>query len=63
MGECFSLPYFKRRYSVSNNAEVTLLTMECPGPIEPRCEKTGLWGSPTRAVQPQKMARCLKFRI
>ena len=42
MGECFSLPYFKRRYSVSNNAEVTLLTMECQGPIEPRCEKTGL---------------------
>ena len=27
-------------------------------PIEPRCEKTGL-----RAVQPQKMARGLKFRI
>ena len=35
---------------------------------EPRCEKTGLWGVPTRsdtnrAVQPQKMARGLKFRI
>ena len=35
---------------------------------EPRCEKTGLRGFPTRfdtnrAVQPQKMARGLKFRI
>ena len=34
---------------------------------EPRCEKTGLWGfrpGPTyQAVQPQKMARGLKFRI
>ena len=34
---------------------------------EPRCEKTGLWGfrtGPThKAVQLQKMARCLKFRI
>ena len=35
---------------------------------EPRCEKTGLRGIPTRsltnkAVQPQKMARGLNFRI
>ena len=35
---------------------------------EPRCEKTGLRGFPTRsdktrAVQPQKMARGMKFRI
>ena len=35
---------------------------------EPRCEKTGSSGFPTRpdtnqAVQPQKMARGLKFRI
>ena len=35
---------------------------------EPRCEKNGLSGFPTRsdtnrAVQPQKMARGLKFRI
>ena len=28
---------------------------------EPRCEKTGLWGF--RAVQPQTMARGLKFQI
>ena len=37
-------------------------------PFEPRSEKTGLRGFPTRsdanrAVQPQKMARSLKFRI
>ena len=36
--------------------------------IEPRCEKTGLRGfrpgpDTNRAVQPQKMARGLKFRI
>ena len=36
--------------------------------MEPRSEKTGLRGFPTksdtnRAVQPQKMARGLKFRI
>ena len=35
---------------------------------EPRCEKTGFSGFPTRsdtnrAVQPQKMARGLKFRV
>ena len=36
--------------------------------VEPRCEKTGLRGFPTRsdtnqAIQPQKMARSLKFWI
>ena len=36
--------------------------------IWPRCEKTVLWGIPTksdinRTVQPQKMARGLKFRM
>ena len=36
--------------------------------MEPRCEKTGLRGFPTRshtnqAVQPHKMARGLKFRM
>ena len=35
---------------------------------EPRCEKNGLWGYPTRsdinrAAQPQEMANGLKFRI
>ena len=38
------------------------------GYYEPRCEKTGLRGFPTRsdanqAVQLQRMARSLKFRI
>ena len=32
---------------------------------EPRCEKTGLptWSDTNQAVQPQKMARGLKFQI
>ena len=36
--------------------------------FKPGCEKTGLWGFPSRSdknwtVQPQKMAGGLKFRI
>ena len=49
------------------NGLMCLSTEFVPAVYEPRCEKTGL-GVPTRshtnrAVQPQKMARDLKFRV
>ena len=42
------------------------MQLSCRTRFEPRCEKTGLQGFPTRshtnqAVQPQKIARGLKF--
>ena len=45
--------------------EIVLIHRDCFILIEPRCEKTGLRGFPTRngAVQPHKMARDLKFLI
>ena len=57
---CYSIPCYYNVFEL-----VKEITPTC---IEPRCEKTGLWGFPTRsdtnrAVQLQKIAKGLKFRI
>ena len=57
----------KRRPDINSSCH-TVIFMAVQKKNEPRCEKTGLRGLPTRsdtnrAVQPLKMARGLKFRI